>query len=68
MGKGGQGEIKLITPTKRKLLQQKPVSKLARVFDNYREISDILPGESGQLESPAKRSKSECEVNNLSAN
>ena len=68
VGKGGQGGSKIITPTKRKLLQQKQVTKLVQVFDNCQEESVSRPGESGLAYSPAKRSRLECEVNNLTAN
>ena len=68
VGKGGQGGSKTLTPTKRKLLQQKQVTKLVQVFDNYREKSDFRPGESGIICSPAKRSILECGVNNPTAN
>ena len=57
-GKGGHGEnSKLITPTKRKLLEGKCVSNLVPVFDNS---TDNPPGESSA--SPAKRRRFNSKV------
>ena len=54
-GKTGMGEI--FTPTKRKLLEEKPVSKLLPVFDSTRVLPVPSPRGDYCGESPAKRSR-----------
>ena len=54
---GGKGDKKIITPTKRKLLEGKCVSNLVPVFHNS---TDNPPGESSA--SPAKRRRFNSKV------
>ena len=56
MGKS-QGP-KVITPTKRKLLETQQVAHLVKVFDPNHELSEFSPGESEYyVGSPAKRAR-----------
>ena len=63
VGKEGSGKKKHmnsnLTPVKRKLLDNKQVSKLVHVFDNTRVLPAVSPGESVTEESPAKKRKLE---------
>ena len=66
-GTVGRGKNLNVTPTKRKLLENKQVALLVPVFDSE-HISDISPVESeSSVESPAKRPKLETGVKHLAS-
>ena len=59
VGKEGHGKSNNLTPTKRKLIRSKQVSKLVPVFNNTSALPVYSPGVFGISESPAKKQKLE---------